>query len=185
MSKRKLGRGLADVMDVFFSEEIKEEEKTIEKESEKTRKEKKGKIKLSLKDSINIPGKNFYIMEKDVNDKLSINLTPYEEVVYNKLYRLSFGERKNYCQIGYGGITFSSSLKCTRTVKIAVEGLLKKKYIARIKIGEKERKGKGTLYRIFSAEEILSGKTLEGIILEKINTGDVEAIKEVVLNNNI
>ncbi|RJR12095.1 hypothetical protein C4588_02715 [Candidatus Parcubacteria bacterium] len=171
--KKKLGRGLADVMDVFFPHEDKPEQKP-EKKPEKSKKLQKPPVLLFLDDKAELSGEDFYSLEFSVSDKLSTELTPYEDVVYNKLYRLSFGEGKNYCQIGYGGIIESSSLKCTRTAKIAVEGLIKKKYIARIKINEKDRKGKGTLYRIFRGKEILDGRTSEGIDIDKLDTAWTE-----------
>ena len=180
--KRKLGRGLADVMDVFCPQ--KEDSPAPPKETEKKKtgnkkksKKKESNIKVFLSDKVSIKKKNTYILETSISDILSLNLTPYEDVIYNKMYRLSYGEGKNYCQMGYGKIIECSSLKCTRTAKIAIEGLVKKKYIARIKINEKERKGKGTLYRIFSGEEIISGKTAEGTDIEKIDTTWVEGAK--------
>jgi len=176
--KKKLGRGLADVMDVFFPSkeeipvEVKSEEPVVPSVS------KPEKPVLRLKDSISPPKEQSYRLEKTVSDVLSINLTPYEEVIYNKLYRLSFGEGKNYCQIGYGGIIESTSLKCTRTAKIAIEHLIEKKYIARINIDDKDRKGNGTLYRVFMASEIMSGKTIEGFDLSSMEVKSIDGIRE-------
>ena len=176
--KKKLGRGLADVMDVFFPsrEDIPVEEKKEEKAAPPVIQP--GKPVLILKDNIYLVTENSYLLEKSISDMLSLELTPYEDVIYNKLYRLSFGEGKNYCQIGYGGIIESSSLKCTRTAKIAIEHLVEKKYIARINIDDKDRKGKGTLYRVFMASEILSGKTMEGFELSLIDGKAIDGIKE-------
>ena len=180
--KKKLGRGLAGVMDVYFpSEPVKEQIEPKEEKKTKIKKEEKSHkvCYFSLKDNISLLNEPIFPVEIAISDNISHNLTPYEDVVYNKLYRLSYGEGKNYCQIGYGGIIESTSLKCARTAKIAIEGLIKKKYIGRIKIDEKERKGKGTLYRIFRASEIISGKTVEGIELEQVNTGEIEAFKTI------
>ncbi|HPZ07645.1 MAG TPA: hypothetical protein PL110_05995 [Candidatus Eremiobacteraeota bacterium] len=181
--KKKLGRGLADVMDVFFPVEEEKKEKKIRPTSEV--KGKKDKIVLSLRDNMKMVKENTYSVEYSVSDSLSLNLTPYEEVIYNKFYRLSFGEGRNYCQIGYGSLVECSSLNCTRTAKLAIESLIEKKYMARINIGEKERKSKGTLYRIFLASEIISGKTVEGIELSLIDGKSVEAIKETIQESSI
>lgn len=178
--KKKLGRGLADVMDVFFPSmsDISTEEKKEEKDVPPVIQTEEKKPVLILKDNIYPVTEKSYLLEKSVSDMLSLELTPYEDVVYNKFYRLSFGEGKNYCQIGYGGIIESSSLKCTRTAKIAIENLIEKKYLARINIDDKDRKGKGTLYRVFMASEILSGKTLEGFELSLIDGKAIDGIKK-------
>ncbi len=176
--KKKLGRGLADVMDVFFPSkedipvEVKAKQK-VESFSSKT-----GNFVLRLKDSVSPSAEQTYLLEKAVSDVLSLKLNPYEDVIYNKLYRLSFGEGKNYCQIGYGGIIESTSLKCTRTAKIAIDHLIEKKYIARINIDDKDRKGNGTLYRVFMASEIMSGKTMEGFDLSSIDVKSIDGIRE-------
>lgn len=176
--KKKLGRGLADVMDVFFpsKEDIPVEEKVKQKVEPFS--SKPVKPVLCLKDGISPSAEQTYLLEKAVSDVLSLNLNPYEDVIYNKLYRLSFGEGKNYCQIGYGGIIESTSLKCTRTAKIAIDHLIEKKYIARINIDDKDRKGNGTLYRVFMASEIMSGKTMEGFDLSSIDVKSIDGIRE-------
>jgi len=176
--KKKLGRGLADVMDVFFpsKEDIQVEVKSEEYVAPPVSKPEKPV--LQLKNSVFPSAEQSYRLEKTVSDVLSLQLTPYEEVIYNKLYRLSFGEGKNYCQIGYGGIIESTSLKCTRTAKIAIAHLIEKKYIARINIDDKDRKGNGTLYRVFMASEIMSGKTMEGFDLSSMEVTSIDGIRD-------
>ncbi|MEQ8188733.1 MAG: hypothetical protein ABRQ39_12245 [Candidatus Eremiobacterota bacterium] len=174
--KKKLGRGLAEVMDVFFPSRedipVEKKEVTVSPVTQT------GKPALTLKDNIYPAAEQSYLLEKNVSDILSLKLNPYEDVIYNKLYRLSFGEGKNYCQIGYGGIIESTSLKCTRTAKISIDHLIEKKYIARINIDDKDRKGKGTLYRVFTASEIMSGKTLEGFDFSLIDGRAIDGIRE-------
>jgi hypothetical protein len=180
--KKKLGRGLADVMDVFFPSQadasFEEKKETKPLSSMVQIEEKDYKKRLFLKENTYPVAENSYLIERDVSDKLSLKLNPYEDVIYNKLYRLSLGEGRNYCQIGYGGIIEVTGLKCTRTVKIAIENLIEKKYIARINIDDKDRKGKGTLYRIFMASEIISGKTAEGFELSSIDGKGIDGIRE-------
>lgn len=183
--KKKLGRGLADVMDVFFpsqadipSQGIQEKKEKKIAKSQISVEEKEIKKVLLLKDNIYPVPEHSYLIEKNISDKLSLELNPYEDVIYNKLYRLSYGEGKNYCQIGYGGITECTGLKCTRTVKIAIENLIKKKYIARINIDDKDRKANGTLYRIFMASEILSSKTLEGFDMSLIDGTSIDGVRK-------
>jgi len=178
--KKKLGRGLADVMDVFFPSQadITQEEK--KKTSDTVVQSYEKEPVLILKDNIYPVKEESYLIEKNVSDKISLKLNPYEDVIYNKLYRLSFGEGRNYCQIGYGGIIESTSLQCTRTVKIAIEHLIEKKYIARINIDDKDRKGKGTLYRIFMASEILSHRTEEGYDLSSIDGRAIDGIRDSI-----
>jgi len=123
-----------------------------------------------LQDKINIE-KGYYKIPNDISDKLSSTMTPAEEIVYNKLYRMSYGWNKNYCRVGYEFFKKKSSIKGKNTVIRAIKGLCQKRYIARIINfdGEIDTTGEGTLYRVFTPEEILNGISQEGILIKDIS----------------
>lgn len=114
------------------------------------------------------PNANFYQVDNDVDDKLAPLQTPFEHIVYRRLWRDSFGSKecKNYCRAGYSYLLKHTPLKSKNAVIAAVKGLLAKKHI--IRILDEDYVSEGTLFRILRPEEILKGVTSEGIPLEGI-----------------
>ena len=104
-----------------------------------------------------------------------------EHCAYIYLFRLSYGWKRNFCRFGYDAILKNTSLSSRSSVIRAVEGLIQKNHI--IKIRESRQKESGTLYRVLTPDEILSGifkmsivnlsivrlSMLKMSILEKIN----------------
>lgn len=92
----------------------------------------------------------YYKMDNNVSDFLNPTQTLTEQAVYNRLYRLSVGYQKNTCRVGMGALAKSINVKSSqKTVKKAIEGLIKKEHIKRFDTN----KG-GTLYQIFLPIEI-------------------------------
>lgn len=93
---------------------------------------------------------NYYKMDNNVSDFLNPMQTPGEQVVYNRLYRLSIGYQKNICRIGMGALAKSTNIKSSqKTIKRAVEGLIKKRHIKKFNTNKQ-----GTLYQVFLPVEI-------------------------------
>lgn len=78
---------------------------------------------------------------------------PKEFCVYDYLYKLSYGWRRNVCRVGYGAIVNNTSIPSRSTAIRAIEGLMEKLHI--IKIEEETHSKVGSLYRILSPGEII------------------------------
>ncbi len=87
---------------------------------------------------------------------------PKEHCVYQYMYRLSYGWRRNFCRCGYGGIVKNTSLSSRSSAIRAVEGLMEKVHIIRIE--EETHSKAGSLYRLLSPEEILSSTFKSSIV---------------------
>lgn len=99
--------------------------------------------------TIDLPTK-YYKMDNNVSDFLNPTQTLAEQAVYGRLYRLSIGYQKNICRIGMGALAKSINIKSSqKTVKRAIEGLIKKGHIKRFDTNKR-----GTLYQIFLPTEI-------------------------------
>lgn len=93
---------------------------------------------------------NYYKMDNNVSDFLNPIQTPVEQVVYNRLYRLSIGYQKNVCRIGMGALAKATNIKSSqKTIKKAIGGLIKKGHIAKFDTNKK-----GTLYQLFLPYDI-------------------------------
>jgi len=130
------------------------------------------------------PNANFYQVDNDVDDKLAPLQTPFEHIVYRRLWRDSFGSKecKNYCRAGYSYLLKHTSLKSKNAVIAAVKGLLAKKHI--IRILDEDYMSEGTLFRILRPEEILKGITADGIPLEGIPSQGIP-LKDIVFTDAI
>ncbi len=105
---------------------------------------------------------------------------PKEFCVYDYLYKLSYGWRRNACRVGYGAIVNHTSIPSRSTAIRAIEGLMEKVHIIRIE--ERTHSKVGSLYRILSPEEILiqeaghrylGGSTVEAMELLEDNVSEV------------
>ena len=47
---------------------------------------------------------NYHKFDNDVSDVLARHQTPTEQAIYHRLYRLSYGYKKNTCQVGMGSL---------------------------------------------------------------------------------
>ena len=102
---------------------------------------------------------------------------PKEYCVYDYLYRLSYGWRRNVCRVGYGAIARNTSVGSKSAAIRAIEGLMEKFHIIRLE--EDRHTKKGSLYRVLSPEEILSGIFKLSIVKLSISKSTISALSIV------
>lgn len=100
--------------------------------------------------------KNFYAVPNDVIDVLAPIQTPAEEAVYRRLFRMSYGWKRNYCRASIPYLLKTSQIKSENTVRKALRGLIAKGHIAEYvnERGRVDTNNDGTLYIVFLPEEI-------------------------------
>ena len=136
-------------------------------------------IIVELSDKIDIKA-NYYKIPNDLF-KIAPLQDPKEYCVYTYLYRLSYGWKRNFCRVGYGSIVKNTSLSSRSSAIRAIEGLLGKKHIIRIE--EKSLKRSGTLYRVLTPQEILSGVFTMSVV--KLSIVRMTISKETILKTSI
>ena len=100
--------------------------------------------------------RNFFAVPNDVIDVLAPLQTPVEEVVYRRLFRMSFGWQRNYCRASIPYLLKTSDVQSRNTMRKALRGLIEKGHIAEY-IDERGRvdiNNEGTLYIVFLPNEI-------------------------------
>jgi len=96
---------------------------------------------------------NYHKLDNDVSDILAKYQTVTEQVIYGRLYRLSYGYRKNTCRVGMGTLAKACNISSPeKTVKKAIEGLIKKGHIAIA--NDHGNNINGTEYRVYLPCEI-------------------------------
>lgn len=96
---------------------------------------------------------NYCRLDMDVSDRLAALQTPAEQSVYSRLYRLSYGEGKNTCQVGMTRLVQTTGIKSPKTIARAIERLVEKGHIAIVDDHHNNPQG-GTTYRVFLPREI-------------------------------
>jgi len=96
---------------------------------------------------------NFTKYDNQVSDYLAPLQTVYEQAVYNRMYRLSWGYQRDACFVGYGGLTRTCGLSKS-SARRAIAGLIKKGHIQEIEMINSKHL-KGTIYRVLLPQEIL------------------------------
>jgi len=115
-----------------------------------------------LIDDISITA-NFYKSDIDVDDVLLPRLDVYEQSVYRRLYRLSWGFNKNWCRVGYGALMGSCNI-----TKNKISEVLKKLESDGWISNEGFDRSKGTNYRIYlPSEKGVESKTKTGKVSSK------------------
>jgi hypothetical protein len=107
-----------------------------------------------------------------------------EHCAYIYLFRLSYGWKRNFCRFGYDAILKNTSLSSRSSVIRAVEGLIQKNHI--IKIRESRQKESGTLYRVLTPDEILSGIFKLSIVklsIVKLSISKTSIVKMGIVKN--
>lgn len=110
---------------------------------------------------------------------------PKEYCVYDFLYKMSYGWHRNVCRVGYGAIVKNTSIPSRSTAIKAIKGLLEKVHI--IKIEEETQSNDGTLYRVLSPDEILSGVFKMSIVklsIVKLSISKLSISKLGIVNLN-
>ena len=100
--------------------------------------------------------KNFFTVPNEVVDILAPLQTPVEEVVYRRLFRMSYGWRRNFCRASIPFIMKTSMIKSENTVRKALRGLVDKGHIAEYvnENGRVDTNNEGTLYIVFLPSEV-------------------------------
>ena len=98
------------------------------------------------------PASNFTKLDNDVSDYLTPLQSIYEQVVYYRMYRLSWGYQRNACLIGYRHLAKDCGISKS-SVRRAITGLIDKGHIQELET--RNEKLKGTIYRVFLPYEIL------------------------------
>ncbi len=112
-------------------------------------------IESEKKRELNI-SKNYLKVDSDVVDKLVPTLDVYEQSVYVRLYRLSYGHGRNYCTVGYQNLCESCNITKTGVIG-AVKRLLDKGWIKQLDFNH----ALGTTYRVFlPVEKGFESKTI-------------------------
>lgn len=96
---------------------------------------------------VSLKGKAILIPEPILDQFLS-RLEPIEQSVYLQLFRLSYGQARNFCRVGRKDLTRRTNLSPLR-LNAALEGLVKKKMIIPL-----HRSVRGTLWRVFHPGEL-------------------------------
>lgn len=96
---------------------------------------------------------NYCRLDLDVSDQLAPRQTPAEQAIYNRLYRLSYGEGRNTCTVGTSRLVEATSIRSPKTIAQAIKGLVGKGHIAILDNHHHNPKG-GMTYRVFLPAEI-------------------------------
>lgn len=103
--------------------------------------------------------------------RISVLQKPFEEVIYNRMLRLSYDNSRNFCRISYSGIQETTSLRSKNAVITGIQGLIEKRHIIKLinEEGKPEMNREGTLYRVLSPQEALRGVLDDGMIVSEID----------------
>jgi len=125
--------------------------------------------------------KNYVKMDSDVVDQLMPILDVYEQSVYIRLYRLSYGHGQNYCTVGYQNLCDNCNVTKTGAIG-AVKRLIDKGWIKQLDFNHAQ----GTTYRVylpiekgFESKTVIQDKhirqdmTENGIFLKDIPSKDI------------
>lgn len=96
---------------------------------------------------------NHFLIDNKVSDILVSTLTPNQQSIYLKLYRLSYGTNKNITDlVGYRSLAKECNLSL-KTSQRVINFLIKNKYIKRVDYVNTAQE-KGSKYRVYSPSEI-------------------------------
>ncbi|MEA1964757.1 MAG: hypothetical protein U9O41_06485, partial [Candidatus Aerophobetes bacterium] len=180
MKKEEMRRGLRSLI----QDTARELEKTEKNKGKKKKPLKKKPLKkeAEFKEKVNVPEikvKNghikiesyYYPLLNDFIDKIAPHLSSAEEVIYHRLYRLSFGWGRSTCRVSISTLSKASSLNSSTTIRKALKGLINKKCIILIIDDDKNKpydNQVGTLYRVLLPHEILLKQTHDGVSLSDV-----------------
>ncbi|MBN2015991.1 hypothetical protein JW766_04115 [Candidatus Dojkabacteria bacterium] len=140
-------------------------------ECEKSEEELEQKIILYLREGVNPASKNFTKYPNEIHEVMNARLNEMSSgIVYTYLWRQSWGYGRNYCRISYATIVNNTLVKSRSTAQRAIYTLQELHFIVRslLENGDPDVDQAGALYRIITPNEIINGKTEEGVLLEDI-----------------
>lgn len=73
-------------------------------------------------------------VDQNVFDELLPRLSPYEQLVYLRLYRLSWGFKRNYCEVGYTALARATNTSFS-TIRRAISSLIDQGFIQVLETG--------------------------------------------------
>jgi hypothetical protein len=124
---------------------------------------------------------NYYKVPNDVSDILASQQTPAEQVVYHRLFRLSYGYNQNVCRVGMQALAAATNIASKKTIAKALTGLVKKGHIAIEQ--EASNDVRGTWYRVFLPHEISTVRKLTRLKMTPVKSTAVET--SAVISANI
>lgn len=153
-------------------------DKTSETEHKKEQKKNSLEIaNIELSENIDFDA-DYFKLPNNVNNIAKLQ-DEKEHCVYMYLFKLSYGLKRNFCRVGYDAILKNTSLSSRSSVIRAINGLIQKNHI--IKIKEDMQKKSGTLYRVLSPDEIVLNTFSKG--LTNLNVTKVESIQNEDIRN--
>jgi len=129
---------------------------------------------------------NYHKFDNDISDVLARHQTPTEQVIYHRLYRLSYGYKRNTCRVGMGALAKACNIgSSSKTVKRAIEGLLAKGHIAVVE--DHQNNKKGAIYRVFLPREIpgIESRTVVKSTTVESTTADPTTVKSTTVESTV
>ena len=175
MKKEEIRRGLRSLIQ-DTTKELEKIERVKKKKAKLPKKEAQPEEKviipkIKIEDGHIKIESHYYPMLNDFIDKIAPHLTSAEEIIYHRLYRLSFGWGKSTCRVSISTLNKISSLNSSTTIRKALKGLINKKCIIPVIDDDKNKpydNQVGTLYRILLPHEIILKQTHDGLSLDDI-----------------
>lgn len=110
-----------------------------------------GEVAMELRDDIDV--QEDFCKTPNTKWKIAPLQDPKEFCVYDYMYKLSYGWRRNVCRVGYGAIVNNTSVTSRSTAIRAIDGLMEKIHI--VKVEEETHSKLGSLYRVLSPDKIM------------------------------
>ena len=102
---------------------------------------------------------NYYHMDSDISDHLARVQTPIEHMVYQRMYRLSYGFQRTICTVSIRKLKDHLNIGSDKTVQLALAGLTKNGHIRAI--GGAGHNPKGNVYEVFLPKDIPNAMNTE------------------------
>jgi Helix-turn-helix domain len=109
---------------------------------------------LGLKDNLN--KSLFFSFYNEVNDELLPTLDAAEQILYSRLFRLSYGFNRNYCTVSQPVLSEKTGLS-RNTIRTGLQSLAQKEWISIIEAGNHI----STTYRVYLPSEKISGSNFD------------------------
>jgi hypothetical protein len=109
---------------------------------------------LGLKD--NLDKSLFFSFYNEVNDDLLPTLDAAEQILYSRLFRLSYGFNRNYCTVSQPILGEKTGLS-RNTIRTGLQSLVQKAWISVIEAGNHI----ATTYRVYLPREKISGSNFD------------------------
>ena len=102
---------------------------------------------------------NYYHMDSDISDHLARVQTPIEHMVYQRMYRLSYGFQRTICTVSIRKLKDHLNIGSDKTVQLALAGLAKNGHIRAV--GGAGHNPKGNVYEVFLPKDIPNAMVAE------------------------